>query len=66
MGKDWELVFSTDLLYKAEMVKDILEDNGLEAVVLNKQDSVYRIGEIEVYTRPNDIIRAKFLIKEIK
>lgn len=66
MGKDWALVFSTDLLYQAEMVKDILADNGMEAVVVNKQDSFYRFGDIEVYTRPDDVIRAKFLIKEIR
>ncbi len=66
MSKDWVIVYSTNLLYQAEMVKDILEDNGMEAVLMNKQDSFYQFGDIEIYTRPDDVIRAKFLIKEIK
>lgn len=66
MGDNWVLVYSTGLLYQAEMVKDILEDNALEVVIINKQDSFYQFGDIEVYTRPDDVIRAKFLIKELK
>ena len=65
MGKDWALVYSTGQIYQAEMVKDILEDNAMEVVLLNKQDSFYLFGDIEIYVRPEDIIRAKFLIKEL-
>ena len=63
--KDWKLVFSTSKLYLAEMVKDILEDNGFNVVTLDKQDSFYLFGEIELYVKPDDVIRAKFLIKDI-
>ncbi|MDA3890648.1 MAG: DUF2007 domain-containing protein [Salinivirgaceae bacterium] len=66
MGKDWAIAYSTGQLYLAEMVKDILEDNQMEVVLMNKQDTFYHFGEIEVYVRPEDIIRAKFIIKEIK
>jgi len=65
MGKDWALAYVTGQLYQAEMVKDILEDNSIEAVLLNKQDSFYLFGDIEIYVRPEDVIRAKFLIKEL-
>lgn len=65
MSKDWKLIYATQKLYQAEMVKDILEDNDMEVVLMNKQDSFYLFGEIELYVRPEDVIRAKFLIKEI-
>ncbi len=65
MEKNWTLIYSTGQLYLAEMVKSIIEDNGFEVVVINKQDSFYLFGDIEVYVRPDDVIRAKFLIKDI-
>lgn len=65
MEKDWALIYSIGQLYQAEMVKDILEDNGIEVVLLNKQDSFYLFGDIEIYVKHNDVIRAKFLIKDI-
>ena len=65
MENDWKLIFATGTLYKAEIVKDILEDNEIEAVLLNKQDSLYLFGDIEVYVKPDDVIRAKFLIKDV-
>lgn len=49
----------------AEMVKDILKENHIEAILLNKQDSLYLFGEIEVYVKPENVIRAKHLIKDI-
>jgi len=64
MEKDWALIFSTAKLYLAEMAKNVLEDNDIQAVIINKQDSFYLFGDIEVYVKPDDVIRAKFLIKD--
>lgn len=49
----------------AQMVKDVLEDNGFDVVLLNKQDSFYLFGDIELYVKSDDVIKAKFLIKDI-
>lgn len=65
MDNDWKSIFATGTLYLAEIVKNILEDNEIEAVLLNKQDSLYHFGEVEVYVKPDDVIRAKFLIKDV-
>ena len=64
MEKDWRVVYTTNKLYQAEMVKDILSENDIEAILLNKQDSLYLIGDIEVYVKPDDVIKAKFIIKD--
>lgn len=38
---NWTSVFETDQLYKAELVKDILCNNDIDAVILNQKDSSY-------------------------
>lgn len=48
------------------MVADILKQEEIEAVVVNKQDSFYKIGDIEVYVSPDDILRALQIIKTIE
>lgn len=65
MAESWRAVYSTNKLYMAEMVKDILKDNNIEAVLFNQQDSLYLFGDIEVKVRPEDVIEAKFLIKDV-
>ena len=47
----------------AKMVKDILEDNDINVVLLDKQDSIYLFGDIELYVTPDNVILAKFSIK---
>lgn len=61
----WELVYTSNQLYLAEMIKDILIDHEVEAVVVNKQDSFYHFGDIEVYVRPSGVVKAKHIINKI-
>ena len=49
MEQDWQLVYSAKSAIDAEMVRGMLENNGIEAVVMNKQDSSYLFGDVEVY-----------------
>jgi hypothetical protein len=65
MEKDWTTIYSTDQLYIAELAKQMLLDNGIEAVVVNKRDSAYNtFGDIEVYVNRDNVIKALLLIKE--
>jgi len=66
MYDNWVPVYSSSQLYEAEMVKNILVDNDIECVIMNKQDSVYLIGDIEVYVPTNETLKAKQLIIEFK
>ncbi len=67
MDKNWETIYSTDQLYIAELAKQMLHDNGIEAVVVNKRDSTYNtFGDIEVYVKRDNVIRALKLIKEFE
>jgi hypothetical protein len=50
-----------------ELLKHILRENDIEAIVLNKQDSFYvTIGEIELMVNRNEVLRAKKIISEAK
>jgi len=66
MFDNWEVVYSTNQLYEAELVKEIMADNNIECVIMNKQDSAYHLGEIEVCIPTDDAFKAKQLILEFK
>ena len=59
----WEKVYITSQLYEAEIVAGKLEDAGVKAVIVNKQDSSYRsFGEIEVHVPRTFYQRAKEIL----
>ena len=63
MGK-WQKVFSAPEAYKAEIVKDILESNGLNPVIVNKKDSAYtNLGQFEVHVAADEVIKSLNIIE---
>jgi hypothetical protein len=63
--KGWVKIFQTTELYKIEIIKSMLEEHEIMAVVFNKIDSSYlSFGELELYVAQEDIIRAIQLIKD--
>ncbi len=48
MDKDWVKIYTTNDFYKAEIVRQVLIDHEMDAVLMNKQDSAYKFGEIHV------------------
>ena len=63
MEKDWVLVYSSSILHDVHLKRIYLAENGIEAVIINKQDSVYQtFGEIELYVNRDNILKAKKLI----
>lgn len=65
MEKDWVVIaeFTDDV--KCQMAIDLLLDNGIEAVPVDKRDRVYRFGEIEIYVHRDNVLTAKQVIKEL-
>ncbi len=62
---DWELVYTSALPHRVEIVLEVLKDQDIEAVKLDKRDSSYTmLGEIEVYTKKEDAILAKIIIDQ--
>jgi hypothetical protein len=64
MEEDWVMIYSSTVLVDVEMKRIYLEDNGISAIVLNKQDSVYNtFGAIELYVNRDHILKAKQLLQ---
>lgn len=65
MEKDWVKVFASNVSFEAEIIKGMLLDNDVEAVVVNRQDSSFVTmlpGMDEVYVHISNEPRAKELI----
>jgi hypothetical protein len=65
VDKDWVKIYSTSAMYKAELLKGLLTENEINAVIINKKDSAYLFGEVELYVTTNDAVKAKHLITQI-
>lgn len=66
MEKGWVIARNFDKLYLAEIAKEVLSDNNINAVILNKKDSSYNnFGSIELYVNENDLERSVELLKEL-
>ena len=61
---DWQPVFKDERQHRAEIVKSVLKDADIAAVVVNKKDSAYGFGILEVRVQPDDILRAIKIVKE--
>lgn len=48
----------------AELKVAVLRGHGLNAVMINKQDSSYLFGAAEIYVPQDEVIRAKRILKE--
>ena len=59
-------IYSTSANYKAELLKGLLMENGINAIIVNKQDSSYLWGDIEVLCRPDDVMKALLLVEKFK
>jgi len=60
------LVFTSTNLQESEIIRAMLEGNGITAVSINKKDSSYAFGEIEIYVNQEDFLKAKHLITNLK
>ncbi len=67
MEKGWVEIYSTAHEYKATIAKDLLENEGIKAVILNQHDSAYTtFGEVGVFVDEADKTKAIELLKNLK
>ena len=66
MEKNWVSIFSTNQTYLIQLAKAVLEEENIETVEINKQDSSYTIlGGIELFVNIQDVVKARHLIQEL-
>lgn len=66
MEKNWICIFKTPTPYIAEIAKDILQENDINAVIINKKDSNYQFGILEIYVERDLAVKAKHIIKNLE
>ena len=64
MNNDWIEVYSTNDIFKAEVIKNMLISNNIEAIIMNQQDSSYHFGTAKIYTKKENTLKAKEIISE--
>ncbi|WP_448701942.1 hypothetical protein ACFGVR_06685 [Mucilaginibacter sp. AW1-3] len=59
MEKDWIRIFTSTNFYQSEIVKQMLIENQITSVLINRQDSSHRnFGNIDVYIHQEDFSKA--------
>ena len=59
-------IYSLGQPYLAELVRQMLTDHNIQSFIVNKQDSAYKFGDIELFVHRDNVIRAKKLIQEFE
>jgi len=58
----WECLYGSKVHYKTEILKALLEEQEIQAVIINKQDSAYLFGDIELYVKLDDMLKAQQIL----
>ncbi|MBD1424123.1 putative signal transducing protein [Sphingobacterium arenae] len=64
MEKGWIKIQTYTDAIRGEIDKQMLEENGIPAVLLNKQDSSFMFGKIDLFVNEKDVGQAQRLIQE--
>jgi hypothetical protein len=65
MEQNWVCIYNTSTLYIAEMAKDLLHEEDIDAVIINKKDSNYQFGVLEIYVERDNALKAKHILADI-
>ena len=61
----WSILRASYQVFELEMMKGFLVENGIDAVVMNKQDSSYQVfGEGELLVKEEEMLRAEELLSQ--
>ncbi|MCF6401805.1 DUF2007 domain-containing protein [Chitinophaga filiformis] len=67
MEKDWVKIYYTNQLFRAEIIRGMLEENGINVVLINRQDSAYLTalpGMVELFVHNSQEADARQLLAE--
>ena len=64
--KDWTVVYKSQISSRAEIVKSVLVERAIDAVIVNKKDSTLHLnnGQIEVLVQKNQVLEAMKIIND--
>ncbi len=62
---NWTKIFSSSLEHEVDIIKGVLAESEIDSVIINKKDSLYLIGEVELYVNSEQAFIAQQLINQI-
>ena len=60
---EWITIYETAQAVEAEIIRGLLESHGIEAVIMNQQDSSYKFGVIKVMIHEENKEKAIEILK---
>lgn len=65
MEKDWIPIYTTASQFQAELIRGMLQENGIESVIINRKDTTYGIfGDISLYVFKDQAEAAGTLLRD--
>jgi hypothetical protein len=63
MDENWAKAYQSTQMIRAEIARELLEQNGIAAVIVNRKDSSYPIfGMCEVHVPAGDLTQAQIIL----
>ncbi len=66
MEESWIIVYKSGNPVHIDILQNLLLDKDIKSVFINKQDSAYHFGDIELYVRQNDVLQARQIIMKFE
>jgi hypothetical protein len=67
MEKSWKKIYFSGDQFKVLIAHDLLEENGINSVIMNQKDSSYTsFGDIELYIEEQDEEEALRILEQLK
>lgn len=65
MSENWIKAFQSERVMRAELAREILDQSGIAAVIVNKKDSNYPVfGMYEVHVLTQDLTQAQTILTD--
>lgn len=64
MEKNWVKIFESTDEPQVEIARQVLQENGIDAVFMDKKDQSFLIGMAELYVSGERLEEAKIILKE--
>ncbi|HEY1008868.1 MAG: putative signal transducing protein [Daejeonella sp.] len=62
MEAGWIKIYTSHDFFKSELVRQVLMESDVEAIIINKQGFPYQLGEVEVYIHEGQFQKALEII----
>ncbi len=64
MRDNWQKIYSHWLEHKVEIAQAILKEEDIDSVIMDKKDSAYHFGEVELYVQADNVLQAKQILNK--